>query len=212
MRKKLTFLFLIFIHVLHGQADSTYQESWYITYSPSAFLNAFPAVQFGFEKVISDRRTIELEVAKMLNLPPSTEDDFDTTIESGYRLKLGYKRRKNTSRLLLLTLYLRHTTADINDWVTRADDAYEERINYRKTKTLIGPTFGFGKIYNTRGILKVEFAANMGLGIYQVKDDLPPDAREPDRLFAVYQNPGDYLYPIIGVSLKLKMGRKEDKK
>lgn len=203
MKLNLTLIFLFCVLILQAQSDSIYQERWYITYSPSALLNAFPAMQVGVEKRIDERRTWEVELAKMLN-PYETE----TRSQDGFRLKLGYKRRRDTKRLLLTTLYIRHTIIDAEEWVSRFDNLYEEKIQHRKSKTMIGPTFGWGSVYNLWGAVKFEFAMNLGLGLYKVSSDLPSDVQAIESFFDIYENPGNYIYPIIGISTKVKFGIK----
>lgn len=194
-----------------GQQDSVYNNNLLITYSPSALLNIFPGIQFGIEKFIANDITLELEVARLI--PISTERNFRANglsrfeMKSGYRVKLGFKKFIKSRLLILGTIYYRNTDHNFEEWVFREQGRFEELINYNSTKRLIGPTVGFGFTNKIKNSFYYETAVNIGLGSYKVtQTGVPEDVIMEDEIFTTYRNPGDYLFPIIGLSFKIKYG------
>ena len=217
--RKLLFVFCFLVSgIILSQSDSTYNENFYLTVSPSAIFNVHPGLQVGFEKVINENRAFEIEAARLYDLSINS-GPFIEDLSSGYRVKVGYKirdfdkkyfflsnHRKFEKSIILFSIYYRHINHDIVDWVLRAN-SYEQKINYQKTKTLLGPTIGWGFVNNIVGKLKLESALNLGLGWYHVQlHNFPSDGEIENTGLDLYFDPGHYLYPIIGISLKLKMG------
>jgi len=165
-------------------------KEWSVTYSPSALVNTMPGIQFGIEKKLNSKSAFELEYARI----------FD----GGFRTAIDGSARKK-KRMFLVTFYYRHTDHVYDRWVFRFDNPYQEKLEYRKTKRMIGPAVGWGTARTISGPLKFETSLSIGAGRYDVKiHDLPEDAREEEIFFDLYSNPGTYLYPIIGFSFKLK--------
>jgi len=175
-------------------------EGWALTYSPSALFNLFRGVQFGIEKCIAPNKFIELEAAYIPKQSGNVE-----LFKSGYRVKLGLKQRTKSNFLLSGTLYLRKSFHQHREEVTVLNQFIQE-LEYRKTKTLIGPTLGLGysKYFSER--LGLEMSLIGGLGFYKVEIfDLPETAREAwTGWFSGYRDEGMYYYLIAGGSFKLK--------
>ena len=180
--------------------NDTIPNHWNLTYSPSALVNTFVGIQFGVERYFSGAGGVELEGAYIV----PTLGTYALS-KSGFRAKLGFKLKTRTSLVTLFTFYYRRTVHDHDDRVARFDFAYFERYSFKKTKTLFGPTFGLGTVQSFSDRLSFEGGVNIGLGRYVVRNiGLPEDAEEVEFNFFGYQDPGSYIYPIIGLSLKLK--------
>jgi len=184
-------------------------NGWAITYSPSALVNLFSAVQFGVERQIDINQYVELEAAYIPKLAGDSE-----LYKTGYRIKLGYKkswkkhkRRRNVfkNRLFTTTLYFRKSFHQHRENVIRQGDFIQE-IEYSKTKTLIGPAFGFGTTKSLGDRLGLEASFLIGPGLYLVRVyDFPDDAeRLTIPFFEGFSQERNYLYPIAGFTFKLK--------
>jgi len=197
--------------ICYGQVDSVYKHDVLITFSPSAFLNVFPGIQFGIEKFIGAEETIEFEVARLLTVDfESSERQNENTrfeTKNGVRFKFGYKKFLSTRGIFLATLYYRKTNHDFEEWVFIDQGRFEQLINYSSTKRLLGPTIGFGLTNKLKNSFYIETAVNLGIGSYEVQQTGVPDGVIlNDRIFEGYHRSGDYYYPIIGLSLKIKYG------
>ena len=179
--------------------ENLHFNGWALTYSPSAFLNNFPGIQFGVEKSISQNNFLEFEAAYLYKIRGTTE-----LSKTGYRFKLGYKLVSRENFLFSTVLYFRKTFHQHREEVLRQDEFLQE-IEYRKTKTLIGPTIGIGRTNDLADRLHLETSLLFGPGLYKVRVyDYPEDAEEiREGFFGGYRNEGNYYYPIIGFSLKL---------
>lgn len=187
----------------HSRKDSVSlnnSKGWALTYSPSALINSFIGVQFGVEKCLAPNKFLELESAYIFKQAGNAE-----LYKYGYRVKLGYKMRSKNNFLLSGTLYLRNTIHQHREEVIIANQFIQE-LEFRKTKTLIGPAIGLGYSDYITERIGIEASLLGGLGIYLVKvNGLPVNATEAwTGWFLGYTNPGRYYYPIVGVSFKLK--------
>ncbi len=200
MRLLLFLLCFTWLNLSAQEDDSLNTKKWAITFSPSAFLNNLSGVQFGIEKTLNDRNSIELEGARIFRQPANV-----ALYKEGYRVKLGFKRRFSEKTIFLSTIYFRKSNHHYNDWVWRFNNTFFQRINYTKERTLIGPTLGIGFIETDWNPFHFEFAVNLGVGIYYVRNkDVPEDVEEVPPTWAFYHDPNNYPFPIIGISMKLK--------
>ena len=90
----------------------------------------------------------------------------------------------------------------------RYDFLYTEEIEYKQTKTLIGPALGFTYTTDRKGI-NFEYGASLGLGNYKVVNEgIPEDAEEDEfNFFNFYNRDGNYAFLIISAHFKLRFGR-----
>ena len=180
-------------------AEHVKYSGWALTYSPSALINIYTGVQFGVERSLESNKFLELEAAYLLKNGGGSE-----LYRSGYRFKLGYKVITEQDVLLSTVLYFRKTFHQHREEVIRQSEFIEE-IEYRKTKTLIGPTMGVGHSSYFSNRLNLQTSILFGPGIYKVKVyDYPEDAEQIRLLlFQGYSDEGNYFYPILGFSIKL---------
>lgn len=187
--------------------------NWSITFSPSALLNQFSGIQFGIEKRFSNRWAAELEYAYIFpqDIPGLFFDNNDELQKSGFRGKLGVKRRRHKGLHFLFTLYLRRTVHDMRTNFSRFDGAFNEVIDYQTTKTLIGPAFGISWELPFGKRIIFDLGGSTGFGNYRVRrSELPSDAVEFNDLFADedfgggFNGDGDNLYPILALHVKIK--------
>jgi len=201
----------LFGAMCYGQEDTVYTEKTLVTFSPSAFINFFPGVQFGIEQFVADDKTIEFEFARLLriNQEANTNGNQLPRLEekNGFRMKLGFKKFISRRAIFLATLYYRNTKHDFEEWVFRDGGSFEQLINYKTTKSLLGPTVGLGLSNKLKNSFYIETAINLGLGLYQVRQSELPDGVFLDgRFLEGYHRTGEYAYPILGLSLKFKYG------
>jgi len=210
IQKLSIFLFLQLLWIpLYGQSilkDTTLA----ITYSPSAIVNVFSGIQFGVEKNIgfnnkkTFERFLEFEAAYIPRQDQFIPEGRSEKYKEGFRFKLAYKVVNKANLVFLTTIYVRssfHT--HIGDVIR--EGGYLENMKYRKSKTLIGPTFGLGysEYFNSRW--GIEMAANAGFGMYMVRfHDFPEDGIERWQPIWGYNNDRNYLYLILGLSIKVK--------
>jgi len=200
----------------NGQKESVYTHDLLITYSPSALLNLFPGIQFGIEKFIAQDQTLELEVARLIPISFETtparedfrlEDNSRLENKDGLRVKLGYKKYITPKLIILGTVYYRKTYHDFEEWAFIEQGNFEQLIDYNSTKTLLGPTIGFGFSNGIKGSFYFETAVNIGLGAYTVeRNDVNEDVIPRSIFGDLYHPSGNYAYPIIGLSFKIKYG------
>ena len=193
-----------------AQIDTVRTNKVLITFSPSAFINLAPGVQLGIEKYISHDMTIELEGARLLTTTFTSNNSRGNDaprmeVKNGTRIKLGFKKYFSERGIFLATLYFRKTNHDFEEWIFQEEQNFSQLINYKSTKTLIGPTIGIGLSSILRNSFHLETAINIGLGTYEVRQSEVPEGITPEVIWGnIYHSTGDYVYPIIGLSLKFK--------
>lgn len=206
MKTTLSILFLI-VGLSNGSSQTS-QDSisygWNITFSPSAFVNTFSGIQFGLERDFKNNSLLELEAAYIPKQTSSRE-----LYKNGHRIKLGYKKYLGKNLVIAGTLYYRRTRHEFVKEEVLRHGAFFQEIDYHKTKTLIGPTIGYGYFWplgSSRFGLELIF--NFGIGFYAVRNfDYPADAEDfsEGRLYTNgYHAEDNYAYTIYGTSVKLK--------
>lgn len=178
------------------------QRSLRFSFSPSAIVNIYPGIQVGLDKRISALSFLELEGAY---LPPVRDNQND--IRDGYRIKLGFKKYASEKKdhMLSVILFHRKTLSDRSEEFSRFDDAYFQRYDFTKTKTLYGLTLGYLRaleLFNT----PFQIGLSVGPGLYIISDGdtIPEDAVQWTGvpLFSIYERERRAFYPVTSVQAK----------
>jgi len=114
------------------------EDSLGLDIKTSALLNNFISIQMGIERTLDYNKFVEFEAAYIPKQLGSAE-----LYKSDYRLKLGYKYRYDHNFLVSLTLYIRKTFHQHIEIVIR-QNMFNQELEFRKTKTMIGPALGLG--------------------------------------------------------------------
>jgi len=198
-------LLVISMSNVHSQVTlDSIAHGWNITFSPSAFVNTFSGIQFGLERDFSNNSFLELEFAHI----PKQSSNIEL-YKAGKRVKLGYKKYLGNNVIMAFTLFYRKTEHEFEKQEVLRHGAFYQEIDYYKTKTLIGPTFGYGYLWPIgTSRFSFEMIFNYGIGFYAVRNfDFPTDAEDFSEgrfLSNGYHAEGNYAYFILGTSLKLK--------
>ncbi len=179
-------------------------KKWSLTFSPSAFVNEFPGIQFGIERKIK-RFAIEIEGAYL------TDKLSDTRMfTNGYRVKLGIKYSLYNALNINLIGFYRQTYHDESETFSMFSGAYFQEIAFQREKRMIGPTLGCTYKKNLWKNLSIEVGGSTGLGSIKVTQaDIPEFAEQITSLndalfFNEFNEPGTFRYLILSGQAKIK--------
>ena len=204
MRKTLIFIIVTLPLVLKSQSRLDTLRGWTFNISPSALVNIYPGIQVGIESGIKSIGYLEFEGAYLIPVQNTANSK-----RSGVRFKLGYKIPHSKKWSTNLILFYRHTFHDRRENFSRFDGLFQEYIEFKKSKRLIGPSLGFSGTSSVNKNSYTEYGFSVGMGQYKVvNQDVPSDAKQRSgiRLFRIYEDPGTYWFPILSIQVKYKFG------
>jgi len=185
-----------------GQELNVYRH--YITWSPSAFFNATPGVQIGYEYSLN-RNFAAIVDGGYLTSPQSQRE--------GYRLRLELRYYTEHNLILGLEGVRKQTLTSARQWLDVG--THSMLLDFTGVRKLTYGAFKMGYVSSITGNdqVAIEVTGSLGLGTYDVSTRDLPDGMMVDR--APFQNFAPWsssfrdrrgIVPLAAIGIKIKFG------